>query len=51
MFDGEGRFLGTVAVPHGTRVLDVGADHLVTAVQDELDVHYVRVHRIRKPVP
>ena len=49
VFDAEGRLLGTVTVPAGLRVTQIGADFIVGVWTDELDVHHVRVHRIRKP--
>jgi len=49
VFDPAGRFLGTVDVPSGLRVTQIGAGFVVGAWLDELDVPRVRVHRIEKP--
>ncbi|HEX5870018.1 MAG TPA: 6-bladed beta-propeller [Longimicrobium sp.] len=49
VFDTEGRLLGTVAMPAGLRVTQIGADFVVGTWNDEMDVPHVRVHRIEKP--
>jgi hypothetical protein len=49
VFDGEGRWLGTVQTPADLRVRQIGADWVLGTALDELDVEHVRVHRIRKP--
>lgn len=49
VFDAQGRWLGTVAVPAELRVRQIGTDFLAGVWRDELDVPRVRVHRIEKP--
>lgn len=49
VFDAEGRLLGTVTVPAGLRVTQIGADFVVGVWTDELDVPHVRVHRLHRP--
>jgi 6-bladed beta-propeller len=49
VFDPEGRFLGTVQVPAGLRLTQVGADFVVGVAKDEMQVPQVRVHRIVRP--
>lgn len=49
VFDPAGRFLGTVQVPAGMRLTQVGADFVVGVARDEMEVPQVRVHRIVKP--
>lgn len=49
VFDTEGRLLGTVAMPAGLRVTQIGADFVVGTWKDEMDVPHVRVHSLEKP--
>lgn len=41
VFDGDGRFIGTVELPAGFRVYDVTANAVVGVVRDEPDVEHV----------
>ena len=43
----SGRWLGTVAVPAGIDVLEVGADYLLGRTKDADDVEAVGVYRIK----
>lgn len=38
-----------IEFPAGLRVEEIGSDHIVGVWLHELEVPYVRVHRIRKP--
>lgn len=49
VFDAEGRLLGTVTMPAGLRVTQVGTDFVLGVWKDELDVEHVRMYRIQKP--
>jgi hypothetical protein len=48
VFDRAGEFLGPVLVPP-VRVLEIGADYLIAARQDELEIQYLQVFEITKP--
>ena len=46
----EGRWLGTVEIPENLgRILEIGDDYLLVTWRDELDIEYLRKHRIVKP--
>lgn len=49
VFDPEGRLLGSVTLPGGLKVLQIGDDFIVGAWKDDLDVQHVRVYRLEKP--
>ena len=46
IFDPDGRFLGTLEVPAGNRLLAIYRDAILTTWRDELDVEYVRLYRL-----
>jgi len=46
VFDARGRLLGTVEVPPGGRVLDVGHTYLLGVWTDESDVEQVRLYEL-----
>lgn len=48
VFDAEGRFLGTVAVPAGLRVAQIGRDFVLGVSQDEAGVEFVRLHELAR---
>ena len=48
VFDDEGLWLGTVDTPVGLEVHEVGSDYILGVWKDELEVEYVRLHRITK---
>jgi hypothetical protein len=48
VFDADGHLLGTVAMPQGLEVMEIGEDFVVGQWKDEMDVPHVRVHRIEK---
>lgn len=49
VFDAEGVWLGTVTMPDGLRVLEIGADHVLGLVTDELEIETVVMHGLVKP--
>jgi hypothetical protein len=49
VFEAEGRWLGTVALPERFRPTHIGSDRMLGVWLDDLDVQHVRVHRIVKP--
>jgi len=51
VFDPEGRWLGSVAMPAGLAVSEVGEDYVLGVWKDSLDVDYAHVHALRKPGP
>jgi sugar lactone lactonase YvrE len=48
VFSADGRALGRVETPPGLRVLEIGRDYVLGVWQDELDVEYVRMHRLER---
>jgi hypothetical protein len=49
VFDPDGRLLGTVPMPAGFVVTQIGDGFVVGIWKDEMDVQHVRVHRLHKP--
>jgi hypothetical protein len=49
VFDGQGSWLGTVALPDRFRPLDIGDDYLLGVWTDEFDVEYLHLHELTKP--
>lgn len=48
VFSAAGELLGTVVMPPGIDVLDIGADYILGLQRDELGVEYVRKFRLRR---
>lgn len=48
VFTEDGIFLGTLPVPAGLAVLDIGRDYLLGLRRDQLGVEYVQLHELRK---
>jgi len=48
VFSAAGAFLGTVNLPRGAQILDIGAEYILCLEHDELDVEYVRKYRLRR---
>lgn len=46
IFDREGRMKGSVLVPRGVRVLQVGSDFILGLIEDDLEVEKVRLYGI-----
>ncbi|MBW3571971.1 MAG: hypothetical protein KY467_12780, partial [Gemmatimonadetes bacterium] len=46
VFDPAGRWLGGVDLPPGLLVYQIGSDWILGRVRDELEVEYVRLHRL-----
>jgi|CXWL01.1.fsa_nt_gi hypothetical protein len=49
VFDGGGRWLGTVRMPSHFAPLDVGVRYITGVWRDEDDVEHVRIHELVKP--
>ena len=49
VFDPQGRWLGSVLMPKGLRITEIGSDYVLGIWKDELDVSFVHLHRIVKP--
>jgi len=47
VFAPDGRMLGTLTLPTGLRVFEIGADYVLGVWRDELDVEHVRLHELR----
>jgi hypothetical protein len=48
VFDADGVFLGTLDVPEGLQLLDVGADRVLGSWRDDLGVEHVRMYELIK---
>ena len=48
IFQRDGQFLGSLALPVRTTVHDIGRDQILTVWQDDDDLEHVRVYRIAK---
>lgn len=48
VFEPEGSWLGTVPLPEGLRVLEIGEAYVLGSWRDELDVERVRLHRLTR---
>lgn len=48
VFAADGALLGTVELPAGLHVVEIGADYVLGTWQDELDVEHVRLHRLER---
>ncbi len=49
IFDGEGRLAGSITLPEGLRVLEIGEDYLIGLLRDELEVEHVAVYGLTRP--
>jgi hypothetical protein len=49
VFDPDGRMLGSVEVPYGLTVLDIGADYVLGSALDELQIERIEFYRLVKP--
>lgn len=49
LFDPEGVWLGSVTLPEGLTVYEIGSDYILGRVLDELEVEHVKVFEIIKP--
>lgn len=49
VFDPEGRMLGTVTLPDGLEIKQIGDDFLLGVWRDDLDVQHVRMYALQKP--
>jgi hypothetical protein len=50
IFHTDGQLLGQRALPPRTTVLEIGREHLLTMWQDDDDLEYLRVYRLRRDV-
>lgn len=48
VFAASGELLGTVRLPDGVDVLDIGSDYVLGLKKDEMDVEYVQMFRLRR---
>ncbi len=48
VFNPEGRWLGTIVVPEGLTIHQIGADFLLGVERDELDVPFVHLYRLER---
>jgi hypothetical protein len=49
VFDPDGRMLGTIQLPPGLRITDIGADYVVGIGRDDFNVERVVMYRLVKP--
>ena len=49
VFDPQGTLLGNVEVPRGSRVRQIGHNHVLATWRDEDDVEHVRMYELVKP--
>ena len=49
VFTESGRFLGTVDMPAGLSVLDIGGDYVLGLRRDKDDVEHVQLYELIKP--
>ncbi len=49
VFDGEYRMLGTVEIPPGFVVHEIGSDYVLGRARDEFDVEHIRLYDLIKP--
>ena len=49
VFDPDGRLIARVTVPVRFRITQIGEDWVLGVQRDEMDVQYVRVHRLARP--
>jgi hypothetical protein len=48
VFSAEGYLLGTVDLPPGLEILEIGSDYVLGLWHDEFDVQYVRLHGLQR---
>ena len=48
VFSAGGELLGTVDMPPGVDILDIGADYVLGLQRDALDVEYVQQFQLRR---
>jgi hypothetical protein len=49
VFDTAGVYLGDVETPRGLEIREIGDDYVLGVWRDDMDVEYVRMHRLIKP--
>jgi hypothetical protein len=49
VFDPEGHWLGSVTLPDGGRISEIGEDYVLGVWRDEMDVETVRMYGLIKP--
>ena len=49
VFDRDGTWLGTVELPPGAGLLDIGRQHVRVRWTDDLDIEYLRMYELIKP--
>ncbi len=49
VFDPQGAWLGTVSMPPGFELYEIGADYILGKETDELEVEYITVYALVKP--
>lgn len=47
IFDREGRWVGSVDLPEGLEVHQIGKDHVLGKRIDDLGVEYIQLHNVR----
>jgi hypothetical protein len=49
VLDPEGELVGKISLPSGLQILEIGEDYLMALYRDELEVEYLRIHRLARP--
>lgn len=49
IFDPEGKLVGSVILPAGFRVFEIGEDYILGSASDELGVEYLRMYGLTRP--
>jgi len=49
IFDSDGRAVGSVILPTGLRIFEIGADYILGAYADDLGVEYLRMYPLIRP--
>ena len=49
VFDPEGRLVGSLDMPDGVEVLEIGENYLLGLYRDEFEVEYVRAYGLTRP--
>lgn len=50
ILDPEGRLVGRASLPEDADLMEIGEDYVLALYRDELDIEYVRMYHLRRPV-
>jgi len=49
IFDSEGRMVGSVSLPSGLRIWEIGIDYILGSGRDDLDIEYLYLFELSRP--